>query len=104
MRPHQSVPLAFTVLFSSLIAAQSSAEPQPDPQAVLADCRDRLTKSFDSYLEEPGAYARRVERARGAFPEGDLFPFIYPALAYVNLSRRDPARVGVLCRACAEIE
>ncbi|MBN1672354.1 MAG: hypothetical protein JXR37_15040 [Kiritimatiellae bacterium] len=59
---------------------------------VLAETRDRLVKAFDTQLANPDGYRTCVERECGLFPEGDLFPYIYPALAYVNVALRDPAR------------
>lgn len=49
-----------------------------------------LVAAFDGYLEDPAAYARLVKNQRKRFPEGDLFPFTFPALAYGQLALRDP--------------
>ncbi|MFH1530414.1 MAG: hypothetical protein ABIK09_06730 [Pseudomonadota bacterium] len=49
-----------------------------------------LIQRFDGYLEDPGAYGRRVRDQCRRFPEGDLFPFTFPALAYGHLALRDP--------------
>jgi len=59
---------------------------------VLKRLRRRLSGRFDAYLENPGEYADCVARECRRFPEGDLFPYIYPALAEINLALRDPER------------
>jgi len=51
--------------------------------------RDALCKRFDALLAEPGAYAAKVRRQCRGFPEGDLFPYVLPAIAYTNLALAD---------------
>ncbi len=48
-----------------------------------------LRKQFDQYMERPAEYAARVRRECAAFPEGDLFPYVLPALAYAHLAASD---------------
>lgn len=50
-----------------------------------------LVGEFDTHLEDPAAYRRRVHKDCERFPEGDLFPFTFPAIAYAQLALRDPA-------------
>jgi len=49
-----------------------------------------LINQFDGYLSDPEAYGRRVRNQCRRFPEGDLFPFTFPALAYGQIALRDP--------------
>lgn len=49
-----------------------------------------LLEEFDGWLTDPAAYGRRVDEQCRRFPEGDLFPFTFPALAYGQLALRDP--------------
>ncbi len=56
------------------------------PQQVLADAGAALLAEFDAFLEAPPAYRRRVLTECRTFPEGDLFPFTFPAMAYANLA------------------
>ncbi len=50
-----------------------------------------LVRKFDGVLADPAAYGRRVGKQCRRFPEGDLFPFTFPAIAYAQLALRDPA-------------
>jgi hypothetical protein len=69
------------------IKAEVAAEPGPPPQADTLDATRRLLlERFDGYLKEPKAYARLALDECAQFPEGDLFPFVFPAMAYSNLA------------------
>ncbi len=61
-------------------------------EEVLGIIRRRLVAQFDAYLTTPADYRDRVGRECHVFPEGDLFPYLYPAMAYVNLALEDPER------------
>ncbi|MBW1809277.1 MAG: hypothetical protein JRJ87_13865 [Deltaproteobacteria bacterium] len=63
-------------------------EPVPPPQALdtLDSTRRLLLERFDSYLTDPEAYARLVADQCAQFPEGDLFPYVFVAMAYSNLA------------------
>ncbi len=65
----------------------------PISNPILSRIRERLTRRFDSLLENPDGYAQRVRSESGAFPEWDLFPYVFPAVAYTSLAVSDPARV-----------
>ena len=69
------------------IKAEVVIEPGPPPQADTLDATRRLLlERFDGYLTDPKAYARLVLDECAQFPEGDLFPFVFPAMAYSNLA------------------
>ena len=57
---------------------------------IISSTKNRLIVDFNRYLELPEKYQERVKKNCGFFPEGDLFPYIYPALAYVNVALKDP--------------
>lgn len=64
------------------------------PAAAARRLADDLRARFDALLEDPRAYARRVPAECGAFPEGDLLPFVFPALAYALDAVDHPARAA----------
>lgn len=75
----------------SLLAPSARSE-QPTALADLqADLIGKLKDRFDAYLRDPAAYSRRVAGECGGFPEGDLFPYLFPAFAYANLALSDPS-------------
>lgn len=53
---------------------------------LLTQMRDR----FDRWLDDPAAYAEWVRKDCSDFPEGNLFPHTFPALAYARLPGDDP--------------
>ena len=61
--------------------------------SVLSD----LVSRFDRLLADEKDYTRKVRRECKGFPEGDLFPFTFPVLAYAALISRggaaDPGRI-----------
>ncbi len=61
-------------------------------EQVLNSIRIRLLSDFNRRLKNPQVYEKYVIKSSGLFPEGDLFPYIYPALAYVNIALKDPAQ------------
>ncbi|HUU42580.1 MAG TPA: hypothetical protein VMX57_02310, partial [Planctomycetota bacterium] len=73
--------------------APETQPPAPlSPDEILGPIREQFLAEFDDYLKDPEDYRRRVERECDAFPEGDLFPYVYPAMAYVNVALKDPTR------------
>jgi hypothetical protein len=102
------------LLLPALAAAQPGAAPPTDTAspagavspapaaaegqaaALVADLRTE----FDGLLADPDSYARTVESECRGFPEGDLFPYLFPAFAYTNMAAsglvpRDAAREKV---------
>jgi hypothetical protein len=64
------------------------------PVGFARNLERKLRGRFDRYLKDPGAYRlRALEECRG-FPEGDLLPFVFPAIGYANDALRHPARAG----------
>lgn len=53
---------------------------------------DELTQRFDKMVGDPAAYKKRVDAECAGFPEGDLFPYLFPIYAYTNLTMRQPER------------
>ena len=49
----------------------------------------RLLERFDQWLKEPNVYHRRALRECSVFPEGRIYPFAIPALAYANVGLGD---------------
>jgi len=56
---------------------------------VLKVNASRLREQFDQRLKEPEAYHQRALRECSAFPEGRIYPFAIPALAYANVGLGD---------------
>lgn len=57
---------------------------------ALAALREELRAGFDTRLEDAGSYVREAPRRCRRFPEGDLFPFTLPAMAYAGLALSEP--------------
>ncbi len=72
------------------LAQPPGSRPAAGAEGALRDVRARLRKQFDGYLERPQQYARRVHQECRSFPEGDLFPYVLPAMAQANLAVADP--------------
>jgi hypothetical protein len=80
-------------LFSITVAmvawsVAASCQAAEDPAAAS---RRLLVQEFDAFLAAPADFELAVRRQCSVFPEGDLFPYILPALAYTNLALEDPA-------------
>jgi hypothetical protein len=58
----------------------------PTTGQVLESVTARLQRQFDAHLEDPRRYVRHVVEEARQFPEGDLFPYLFPAMAYANLA------------------
>jgi len=56
------------------------------PAAILDNVRGQLLREFEAHLADPPAFRQRALRECRTFPEGDLFPFLFPAMAYTNLA------------------
>ncbi|MBT3217624.1 MAG: hypothetical protein HN348_00900 [Proteobacteria bacterium] len=73
-----------TLLLVFLLAVAAAADL---PQSNVGK---RLTTRYDDYLSDPSAYRTQVEKEAYLFPEGRLYPYMFPTLAYTNLAARDP--------------
>ena len=47
---------------------------------------NKLTKHFDLMVKDIDSYRQRVENTCSSFPEGEIFPYTFPAIAYVLLA------------------
>lgn len=64
----------------------------PVPAAQIIDSvAQRIRGDFDAWLEHPEAYRERALKECGIFPEGCIYPFAIPAMAYANLAFKNPA-------------
>jgi len=63
-----------------------------DDSKPLTALRKKLATQFDALLADPKSYRGRVSRECRRFPEGDIFPYTLPAIAYANLALSDPGR------------
>jgi hypothetical protein len=61
------------------------------PVGHLAGLREDLRQRFDRWLEDPARYRKTVRAECGRFPEGDLFPYTFPAMAYASLALANPS-------------
>ena len=93
------VALAAAGLAASLAVSVSAAEraTRPSGQAhtgaeAAARVAERLRHRFDRLLAAPEGYAAKVRRECREFPEGDLFPFVFPAFAYTDLAVADASK------------
>ncbi|MDP6543481.1 MAG: hypothetical protein QGH60_05775 [Phycisphaerae bacterium] len=78
-----------------LLAAAVTFAPAPaagDDNKPLGALRKKLAGRFDTLVGDPKSYRARVSRECGRFPEGDIFPYTFPAIAYANLALSDPGR------------
>ena len=69
--------------------AEQSTLSTVSPDDVLEVNTRRLREHFDTWLKEPNTYRQRVLRECRVFPEGRIYPFAIPALAYANLALCD---------------
>jgi len=67
-----------------LVAKQAPAA-NVDPGRTLAGTTRTLRDEFNRWLEQPARYRARALRECSVFPEGRVYPFAIPALAYANL-------------------
>jgi hypothetical protein len=76
-----------------------------EPKKVLQNARDRLREQFDSWLKQPSEYRNRAVGECSVFPEGDIYPFALPAMAYCDLARRQsPLKTQATANAAKLIE
>jgi hypothetical protein len=84
--------MAARIAIVTFLALALSAQEDISSRDVLNAVSTQLERQFDDYLRSPQDYRAQVERSARAFPEGDLFPYIYPGLAYVNLGLQLPEK------------
>ena len=79
-----------TTLAEALAKTVPRETPAP-PAQVIDSVAQRLRREFDTWLEKPEAYRQRALKDRAIFPEGGIYPFAIPAMAYANLAFKNPA-------------
>lgn len=82
---HQKILIGCLLFLSILTVAADKTIPQLKPEQILSSIEKRLTSEFDAMLENYNEYEKKVNKECRYFPEGDLFPYVYPALGYLNL-------------------
>jgi hypothetical protein len=87
-RAVEDPPVSVAPLLKIFSAAAATNAANPD--ATLDAVARRLRDHFDAMLADPIAYRRRARRECEVFPEGKVYPFAIPALAYANLGLKDP--------------
>jgi hypothetical protein len=69
-----------------LSIAQENTFEQPTSNQAIAVATAHILNEFDRWLEQPEVYKKRALKECRDFPEGRLYPFTIPALAYTNLA------------------
>jgi hypothetical protein len=82
--PHAAGYVVLIAMLASVSAAHAAEAPAGDK--VIEETQARLLAGFEQSLKDPKAYDQSAMKECRAFPEGDLFPFIFPAYAYTNLA------------------
>jgi hypothetical protein len=73
-----------TTVLMVLLSLLSSAP--PDPEAMRKELVAELAASFAARLDDSETYARTVARECRGFPEGDLFPHLFPLHAFAGMA------------------
>lgn len=76
-----------TVVRSNQVA--SSGTIGKDRSEEISAVQQELCKLFDDLLADPASYKKTAKRECGSFPEGTLYPYTFPALAYANMAFAD---------------
>lgn len=81
--------MAFLIHASIVLVALGAANGEAYDRQLTGE----LMARFDNLIENPGSYLAAVKQECGGFPEGDLFPFLFPAFAYTNMAMEDAKTV-----------
>lgn len=73
------------------VAERSKGASAPT-ESVLSNTTARLLIHFDKLLQEPAVYRPKALLECGMFPEGRIYPFAIPAMAYANLALAEPGK------------
>ena len=79
---------------ASIEPQEAAVETKRAEPTALDHLRSQLAERFDRWADDPTEYAARVRSECRRFPEGDLFPFTLPAMAYAQMVYEEPARRG----------
>lgn len=71
------------VLGNSAKAIQEGPEARTSKQVANA-----IRERFDRWLKDPAKYRRMATKECAVFPEGKIYPFALPAIAYANMAVR----------------
>ena len=92
------------LLFPALIVSSLSQEITELPLKLFARTASgtnehtkavaRLRLAYNTHTADLDRYRRRVNKECASFPEGDLYSYALPAVAYANLAYRDPRRAA----------
>jgi hypothetical protein len=74
-------------LLCGLLLASAAASELPESSVGR-----KLLERYDGYLEDPKVYRDQVSSEAMVFPEGKLYPYLFPSLAYVNVAAADPSQ------------
>ncbi len=92
----RSMTIVLAPLLALLVMATVSAEPKAETKATeggpALQLVNELWQRFDALTGDPVAYQKLVQAQCSQFPEGDLFPYLFPAYAYTNLAMQQPRR------------
>lgn len=73
--------------------------------SLPAILRRQLAKQFLMLASDPKSYRAKVLKECARFPEGDLFPYTLPAIAYANMTLSDPLiRTDALKEMCGLLD
>lgn len=81
----------------SASAAEKAPAGAPSGDQMIEGIQTRLLANFEQYLKDPKSYEQTALAECRQFPEGDLFPFVFPAFAYTNLALK-----GTVAKAAAQ--
>ena len=73
---------------SPLLSSQETKASQEIVKAIT----NQLVQEFDNWLECPECYRDNVLEECSFFPEGRIYSFAIPAMAYANLAIKDPQK------------
>ena len=77
-------------LLQKFFSLQQPSDLSPEDQ--LSATSNRLQANFDLWLQSPDAYNHKALSECAIFPEGRVYPFAIPALAYANQALTAPAQ------------
>jgi hypothetical protein len=88
---------SFSVALLALVTLSAPASSGPTMARTTdhlppASMGSELTADFERLLQEPDAYRTEVNAHAAAFPEGDVFPYVFPIMANTSLAAADPTR------------
>ena len=77
--------IAVLVVLTGQARADENARALGKAESLRREVLGDLAGRFDRLLADRDGYVKRVERECRGFPEGDLFPYLFPVLAYASM-------------------